>query len=160
MLLLHPNAKINLGLLIKGKRSDGYHLLETVFLPVPALHDDLQMSESASLGLQITGMDLIGDWQDNLCIKAYQLLKNEYPHLPNVQIHLHKRIPAGAGLGGGSSDAASTLLGLKTLFDLPIPLEALSNLAASLGADVPFFLYNSPMLAQGIGTDLQPFAQD
>lgn len=155
---LYPNAKINLGLLIKGKRRDGYHEIETVFLPAP-LQDELIILENQSLqtpALSIQGIDLPGDPSDNLCYKAWKLLRSLVPSLPAVQIHLTKNIPAGAGLGGGSADAAFMLKGLVTLFDLNIKQEKLMEFAVQLGADVPFFLENKPMLASGIGEILEP----
>ncbi|MFN0200313.1 MAG: 4-(cytidine 5'-diphospho)-2-C-methyl-D-erythritol kinase [Bacteroidia bacterium] len=154
-LILFPNVKINLGLLIKGKLPNGYHLLETVFYPVSQLYDRLELRESSEFVLNMAGIDLQGKVEENLCYKAYQLVKEHYPKLPNVQIDLTKNIPAGAGLGGGSSDAASTILGLNELFALKMTQEKMAQMGAKLGADVPFFIYNRPMFAAGIGTDLQ-----
>ncbi len=159
-MILHPPAKVNLGLLIKGKRADGYHLLETLLLPVPSLHDTLQLFPHGSDGecrLLLEGQPLDGEPEENLVVKAYRALSRQVSHLPGVEIRLEKKIPAGAGLGGGSSDAAWTLRGLKELFELPIDAEELHRIAATLGADVPFFLYDGPMLATGTGTDLSPF---
>ncbi len=155
---LFPNAKINLGLLIKGKRADGYHELQTVFIPAP-LQDELIILENNSLqtpGISIEGIDLPGIPEENLCYKAWKLIKNIEPTLPAVQFHLIKNIPAGAGLGGGSADAAFTLKGLVQLFELKISKTTLHQLAIQLGADVPFFLENKPMLASGIGEILEP----
>ncbi len=159
---LRPNAKINLGLIIKGKRSDGYHLLETVFIPVFDLCDQLSLRaiEGPESSLIIQGMELDGELKDNLCLKAYRLLKQQFPALPAVEILLEKGIPAGAGLGGGSSDAAATLSGLNDLFALGQSREELARLGAKLGADVPFFLYNRPLLAKGIGTEFEEIALD
>lgn len=154
---LFPNAKINLGLLIKGKLANGYHLLETVLYPIPSLFDKMEIVESKSISLEISGITIDGNVEDNLCIKAYRKLQAQVPDLPPVHIHLEKNIPAGAGLGGGSSDAAFTLKGLNQLFSLGLSNEALANIAASLGADVPFFIYNEPMLAKGIGTELEKY---
>lgn len=156
-----PPAKINLGLFIKGKRPDGYHLLETLMYPLPQLCDTLQLSESTGeLSLEMEGIEIEGDIQTNLCIKAYGLLQKRFPDLSPVHIFLKKNIPAGAGLGGGSSDAATTLKGINSLFNLGLSIAELAELAAQLGADVPFFLYEKPMLATGIGTDLQAFEID
>ena len=157
MLTLFPNAKINLGLLIKGKRADGYHLLETVMFPVPSLRDELRLwkSEQAGCSFQLDGIPLMGEGADNLCVRAYQLLREAYPALGGVAISLTKHIPAGAGLGGGSSDAAFTLLGLNELFACGFSVDELAKIGAKLGADVPFFLYNRPLLATGIGTDFE-----
>ncbi len=150
-------AKINLGLFIKGKRSDGYHLLETVLYPFDHLWDDLYITPSNgnTCELSIEGIELDGSSEDNLVVKAYHLLRSEIPSLAGVTVRLVKRIPAGAGLGGGSSDAATMLLALNELFSLSIPKARLAELAAKLGADVPFFLYQTPMLASGIGTELE-----
>ena len=161
-IVLYPNAKINLGLIIKGKRADGYHLLETVFIPVKEVKDRLTIEESEGRGLEIilSGIPVEGPLESNLCWKAYQLMKEAFSDLPGVKIQLEKHIPAGAGLGGGSSDAAHTLLGLNQLFGLGMPVERLAKLGAKLGADVPFFLYNRPLLAKGIGTAFEPIEVD
>lgn len=156
-----PVAKINLGLFIKGKRPDGYHLLETLMYPLPQLYDELQINISTGdVSLELKGIEIEGDIESNLCIKAYRLLQTPFPDLPPMHICLKKNIPAGAGLGGGSSDAASTLLGINQLGKLGLSIEELAKIGAKLGADVPFFLYNKPMLATGIGTDLQEFDID
>lgn len=151
-----PNPKINLGLFIKGKRADGYHLLETVMYPLAQPLDKLSLEESrGGLELEMGGIPIEGDLESNLCIKAYRQLKKLYPDLPAVRICLEKNIPAGAGLGGGSSDAAHTLLLLNSLFSLSLSPHQLAEIAKPLGADVPFFVYNKPMLATGIGTELE-----
>lgn len=162
-MILYPSAKINLGLLIKGKRPDGYHLLETLFLPIPELTDTLELTPSDTVGkceLTIEGAVLDGDPETNLVVKAYRALEREVGELPGVSILLTKQIPAGAGLGGGSSDAAFTLSGLNDLFGLNLSVDQLAKIATPLGADVPFFLYNRPMLATGTGTDLRPFEME
>ncbi|MDX2248270.1 MAG: 4-(cytidine 5'-diphospho)-2-C-methyl-D-erythritol kinase [Bacteroidia bacterium] len=155
-LSLFPNAKINLGLFIKGKRADGYHLLETLLFPVTSLSDTLSLSpiNQAGCTLSVSGIALDSGVQDNLCYKAWKLMVERFPDLPGVHIDLQKNIPAGAGLGGGSSDAAFTLKGLNQLFSLGLSDPSLAEIAAKLGADVPFFIYNQPLLARGIGTDL------
>ena len=154
---LYPNAKVNLGLFIKGKRADGYHLLETLLYPIPDLKDCLTISENHSddCHIDIRGIKLDGSQEDNLCVKAYRSLKKVKPSLPGVKITLEKQIPAGAGLGGGSSDAAFTLKGLNELFELGITNDDLASIGENLGADVPFFIYNKPLLARGIGTDFE-----
>ncbi|MDP5172669.1 MAG: 4-(cytidine 5'-diphospho)-2-C-methyl-D-erythritol kinase [Bacteroidia bacterium] len=160
MLLLFPPAKINLGLLITGKRPDGYHLLETLFLPMPELHDKMELRFAGKAGdcvLSLSGRPLEGDPEQNLVVKAYRALERHVGSLPGVAIQLEKHIPAGAGLGGGSSNAASLLHGMNQLCALGLDTPTLSALAAPLGADVPFFLYDSPMIATGIGTELTPF---
>ncbi|MDX2282680.1 MAG: 4-(cytidine 5'-diphospho)-2-C-methyl-D-erythritol kinase [Bacteroidia bacterium] len=159
MLHLRPHAKINLGLLIKGKRPDGYHLLETLLVPLPQLRDELWLepSDDGTCSILLEGIGLDGSPDDNLCVRAWKLLRERVPDLPGLRIRLLKGIPAGAGLGGGSSDAAHTLLGINERFGLGLTRAELALMAARLGADVPFFLYDTPMLATGIGTDLEPW---
>ncbi|MEL6675089.1 MAG: 4-(cytidine 5'-diphospho)-2-C-methyl-D-erythritol kinase [Bacteroidota bacterium] len=161
-LLLHPNAKINLGLFIKGKRADGYHLLETLYFPVAALQDELRLipREEAGCQLELDGSPLEGDPAENLVVQAYRKLQAVKPALPGVHIQLTKHIPSGAGLGGGSSDAAFTLTGLNELFSLGMSRDELAAIGAQLGADVPFFIYNRPLLAKGIGTDFEEITLD
>ena len=149
-MLLFPNAKINLGLAVTQKRSDGYHNLQTVFYPV-ALSDILEFVEDpglpkGKLKLKLTGIRIEGEPMDNLCAKAYYLLHNEYK-LPGLSVHLHKIIPIGAGLGGGSSDAAFMLRGLNNHFNLNIPVEKLEEYASRLGSDCTFFIRNQPLFA-------------
>lgn len=158
---IQPNAKINLGLFIKGRRPDGYHELETVFYPL-LLADELTLTESPATApsIEVLGIDLPGDPNQNLCIRAWHAIGTIVQELPAVHIHLQKQIPAGAGLGGGSSDAARTLVGLNELFELGLSKEQLHQLAVPLGADVSFFLENRPMLATGIGEVLEPIEID
>lgn len=155
-MLFFPNAKINIGLNITSKRLDGYHNLETIFYPI-AWQDALEIIPSQSLSFQSSGIAIPGE--GNLCVKAYELLKSHYD-IGAVNIHLHKNIPIGAGLGGGSSDAAFTLMGLNTVFSLGIEKEILKELALELGADCPFFIDNVPSLASGIGEVLSPLDLD
>jgi 4-diphosphocytidyl-2-C-methyl-D-erythritol kinase len=160
---LQPNAKVNLGLHITGRREDGYHLLQTALVPVPELHDTLSITAASELTqpeLSVVGVTLSGDPNDNLVIRAWRLLKEWSPTLPAVGVLLEKRIPAGAGLGGGSSDAAAMLRGLVELFELDISHDQLATLALTLGADVPFFLINEPRYATGIGEVLSPLDVD
>lgn len=152
-MLLFPNAKINLGLNVVRKRSDGYHDIETLFYPVPELCDVLEIVHADSFRMHVYGAEIAGE---NLCGKAWRLLSDRFGIAP-VEIHLQKKIPMGAGLGGGSADAAFTLSGLNTLFGLGLPPEELAGLAASLGSDCPFFIYNRPMIARGRGEMLTPF---
>lgn len=161
-LLLRPHAKINLGLIIQGKRPDGYHLLETLLYPITHFQDELSLTsfEGEGCDFHLEGRKLDGNPEDNLVVRAYHALKSHVPELPGVSIHLKKQIPAGAGLGGGSSDAAFTLRGLRELFELEISDKDLEKIAAGLGADVPFFLYDDPLFAEGIGTELSPFSID
>lgn len=156
-----PNAKINLGLNIVRKRTDGYHDLETVFYPIP-LKDALEIlpetspTTSGLPTLHISGMPVQGSPQDNICIKAWQLLQKDFAQIPAVQIFLHKAIPMGGGLGGGSSDGASALTMLNELFSLGLGSEELSRYALTLGSDCPFFIYNQPCFAEGRGEVLSP----
>ncbi|MBX3102850.1 MAG: 4-(cytidine 5'-diphospho)-2-C-methyl-D-erythritol kinase [Bacteroidetes bacterium] len=159
-LTLECHAKINVGLFIKGKRPDGYHDLETLFVPVHQYHDVLyleKISASYPSAFVFGGHKVQGAQEDNLVYRAYQLLKSQYPKVGNVRIELQKNIPVGAGLGGGSSNAAHTLVGLSQLFKLDLGVKELLPLAAQLGSDVPFFLYDEPMLATGRGEVLQKF---
>jgi len=153
-LVTFPNCKINLGLNILKKREDGFHELETVFLPVP-LCDALEIVPSnKETELTTTGIST-GKVEDNLCLKAFNLLKKDYPLLPKVQIHLHKIIPIGAGVGGGSADAAFTLQLLNKKFQLSIPENKIFGYALQLGSDCPFFLTNKPTYATGRGEQLE-----
>jgi 4-diphosphocytidyl-2-C-methyl-D-erythritol kinase len=158
---LSANAKLNLGLFIKGRRADGYHELETVFYPIP-LADELTLMETTGSHptLVVLGINLPGNPDQNLCIRVWHAIGTIVPKLPPVHIQLVKHIPAGAGLGGGSSDAAHTLTGLNALFELGLTNTQLHQLAVQLGADVPFFLENKPMLATGIGEVLEPINID
>ncbi len=158
-MIFFPNAKLNLGLRILRKREDGYHDLETIFYPI-AIKDALEILPSNELSITITGLSVNGDIEDNLCIKAYRLLKRDREHLPNVSIHLHKTIPMGAGLGGGSADAAFTLKLLNEKFELGLSTEELINFALELGSDCPFFVINEPCIAKGRGEDLQKIELD
>src|SRR5450631_973115 len=119
-----PHAKINLGLSIQSKRSDGFHNLETIFYPLP-LRDVLEIVPSASTRFIVSGLDIPGDPDENLVLRALRLLKMDYPSITSLEIHLHKSIPMAAGLGGGSSDAAEILLMINRLFDLNITATGL-----------------------------------
>lgn len=154
-MVLFPNGKINIGLRVVHKRTDGYHDIETVFYPV-ALHDVLEVIKSTELIFTCTGIPVTGPAADNLCVKAYHLLKADFPHLPPVSIHLHKTIPAGAGLGGGSADGACMLTLLNKKFQLVLSKDALIKYALRLGSDCPFFIINRPCFAAGRGENLTP----
>jgi len=160
-MITFPNAKINLGLNITAKRPDGYHNLETVFYPVP-IEDALEIhvqnnSTDKKFALHQAGMEIIGNAEDNLVVKAYLLLDKEF-NLPPVDIHLYKHIPSGAGLGGGSSDAAFMLKLLNERFELKLTDEKLEEYAATLGADCAFFIKNTPTYAEGIGNIFSPLS--
>lgn len=144
-----PPCKINLGLQVLARRSDGYHEIETCFYPIPWT-DILEIIPSDELRLTSSGIAIPGNASDNLCLKAYQLLKGDF-NLSPVKIHLHKILPTGAGLGGGSSDAAHTLRLLNQIFDLKLSVEELRSYAARLGSDCPFFIEDKPMLGTGRG---------
>ena len=149
-MILFPNAKINIGLNILSKREDGYHNLETIFHPI-AWKDSLEIIKSNDQQFSSSGISIPGD--GNLCQQAYDLLNRDFG-LESVHIHLHKNIPIGAGLGGGSSDAAFTLMGLNEMFDLKLSSIQLKEYALKLGADCPFFIDNKACLAKGIGEEL------
>lgn len=152
-MITYPNAKINIGLNILNKRKDGFHDIASLFYPI-ALEDALEiLPTSGPLSYSTSGIALDCDASDNLVMKAFLLLKDELA-LPNVQIHLHKNIPFGAGLGGGSSDAAFALRMLNEMFELGLSEEALMAYAARLGADCAFFIKNKPQMAHGIGDEL------
>ena len=159
-MIVYPNAKINLGLRVLRKRTDGFHELETVFYPVP-LSDILEIvpSREGRLSFKLYGMELAGNPMDNLCVRAARLLMEEY-EIPPVEIYLHKRIPAGAGLGGGSADAAFTLKALNELCGLNLSEQRLSEYAAKLGSDCAFFVFNRPMIGSGRGEILEPYDID
>jgi 4-diphosphocytidyl-2-C-methyl-D-erythritol kinase len=148
-MIVFPNAKINIGLNVVSKREDGYHNLETIFFPVK-LADALEFVEAEEIKLTTSGIKIDSTAEQNLVLKAYHLLRTDY-NLPPIHFHLHKVIPFGAGLGGGSSDAAFTLKTLNEFYNLGLTLEKLENYAAQIGADCPFFLHNKPTFATGIG---------
>lgn len=151
-----PPCKINLGLYITAKRQDGYHDLVTCFYPVPWC-DVLEIVPAQTFSFSSSGIAVPGDFRDNLCVRAYELLKGEYV-LPPVSIYLLKIVPVGAGLGGGSSDGAHALKVLDRLFDLRLSAEALRLFAARLGSDCPFFIDPRPAIGTGRGEQLSEVA--
>ena len=157
-MLLFPNCKINLGLNIVGVRPNGYHDLQTVFYPIQ-LTDVLEIAfpehQSAEYLWQTSGIDLNIPDDKNLCIKALKKVKERFD-VPPVALHLRKNIPFGAGLGGGSSDAAAVITGLNSMLHLGMTTDEMCAIAATLGADCPFFIVNRPMSAEGIGEILKP----
>ncbi|MBO4519161.1 MAG: 4-(cytidine 5'-diphospho)-2-C-methyl-D-erythritol kinase [Paludibacteraceae bacterium] len=167
-MLLYPNCKINLGLRIVRKRPDGYHDLETIFVPIYGLHDELEVVKSTEYGVQNTdritfiqeGIAVDCPTEDNLIIKCYRNMAAKYPQIGNVAIRFKKNIPFGAGLGGGSSDAAHMAIALNELFELGLSKAQLAEEVAILGADCPFFIYNTPCYAEGIGDKLSPINLD
>ena len=159
-MITFPNAKINLGLNIVEKRPDGYHNLETVFYPVPvedALEVNILNESTQKFRLHQAGLEIAGEAENNLVVKAYKLLDERF-NLPPVDIHLFKHIPSGAGLGGGSSDAAYMLKLLNEKFNLKLSDENLEEYAARLGADCAFFIRNTPTYAEGIGNIFSPIS--
>lgn len=162
-----PIAKINLGLNIVERRPDGYHNLETVFYPVP-IKDVLEVfpmdenfPSSVDCDLKVSNIQIEGDEQKNLVVRAYQLLKQDFPQqMQRVHAHLFKRIPTQAGMGGGSSDCAVMISLLNDLFGLGLNNQQMIDYAARLGADCPFFVLNRPVYAEGIGERMQPIHLD
>lgn len=154
-MIVFPNCKINLGLHVTEKRGDGYHNIETVFYPLP-FTDALEIMSAhqpnqQNVSFTSTGFSIPGNNEDNICVKAYQLLKKDFPALPAVQMHLHKAIPMGAGLGGGSADGAFILQLLNKKYNLQLSTSQLMHYALQLGSDVPFFILNKPVFASGRG---------
>lgn len=157
-MVVFPNAKVNLGLQIRSKRSDGYHNLETAFLPVPGFHDALEVLPGAEgiLELHCSGLKIPGDPNQNLLYKAYGLL-SEGRSLPGLRTWLYKTMPMGAGLGGGSADAAYFLRGANEVLNLGLSLNELETMASKLGADCAFFIRNQPAIGTGRGDELHAF---
>ena len=162
-MILFPNCKINLGLHILRKREDGFHDLETIFYPIP-LQDGLESIQHPSPATDIefssSGLQVTRNLADNICVKAFHLLKQDFPDLPAIKMHLHKTVPMGAGLGGGSADGAFTLLLLNRKFNLGLTQDQLINYALQLGSDCPFFILNTPCYGTGRGEKLEPLSLD
>lgn len=179
-MLSFPNCKINLGLQILNKREDGYHNLATVFYPLPlkdalevVRRDDgetlsevegsagvIERSRENGVTFSSTGLPIAGDTTNNLCVKAYNLLQKDFPSLPPVLMHLHKAIPMGAGLGGGSADGAFALKLLNEKFQLGLSTQQLIDYALQLGSDCPFFIINKPCFATGRGEVMEEVELD
>ena len=161
-MIIYPNSKINIGLRVLGKRPDNFHNLETIFYPLP--HFDIleviESDEEQEIIFTSSGIQVISEHSDNLCVKAYQLLKKKLYNLPHLYMHLHKAIPVGAGLGGGSADAAFTLKLLNDKFSLGLSEIDLMKIAAELGSDCAFFIQNMPALGKGRGEILEPIELD
>lgn len=153
-MICFPNAKINLGLQVGGLRIDGYHNIESILVPIPYC-DVLEFFPAASFSLQVSGLDIPCSIELNLVTQAWSLLNKEYG-IPPINAHLLKIIPPGSGLGGGSSDASSLLIGLNCLFNLDLNVSQLSRLSALIGSDCPFFIENRPSLVSGRGEIIQP----
>ena len=168
-MLLYPNCKINIGLRVVRKRPDGYHDLETIFVPVYGLHDELEVdkapnvisgNERRDISFEQEGIAVDCSPEDNLIVKCYRAMAAKYPQIGAVKVRFKKNIPFGAGLGGGSSDAAHTALALNELFGLGLSKAQLAEEVRPLGADCPFFIYNTPCYAEGIGDILTPIDLD
>ena len=165
-MILLPNCKINLGLRVVRKREDGYHDLETIFVPIYGLHDELEVEriQNSEFRNQISftqeGIQVDCAAEDNLIVKCYRRMKAKYPQIGDVKVRFKKNIPFGAGLGGGSSDAAHMAIALNELFALGLSKEELAAEVTPLGADCPFFIYNVPCYAEGIGDQLTPIDLD
>jgi len=158
-MLLYPNAKINLGLHVGPKREDGYHELQTIYYPVYQLHDELEVHRVSRGTISLHEEGILADCakEKNLVVRAYHLMKEQFSDkVKAVSVRLKKNIPFGAGLGGGSADGAFMAMALNQLFELGLGQEALADIVKSLGADCPFFIYNSPSFGKGIGTELRP----
>ncbi|MCC7401533.1 MAG: 4-(cytidine 5'-diphospho)-2-C-methyl-D-erythritol kinase [Chitinophagaceae bacterium] len=164
-MIIFPNCKINLGLRILGKRSDGFHNIETAFYPLQ-IKDALELiaessqSPSAPVQLSLSGILPEIPEEENICVKAYHLLKKDFPRITPVKMHLHKIIPAGAGLGGGSADGAFTLKLINEKFNLGLNNEQLLRYALQLGSDCPFFILNIPCIATGRGEVMAPLERN
>ena len=161
-MITFPIAKVNLGLNVVERRADGYHNLQTVFYPV-CIKDALEVTQmddgfpsAVDCDIKVTNIAIEGDEQRNLVVKAYNLLKKDFPTLPQLHAHLYKGIPTQAGMGGGSSDASAMLVLLNETFGLGLSEQQLINYAAQLGADCSFFIMNRPAYAEGIGERLTP----
>lgn len=153
---LYPNVKLNLGLHVLGMRPDGYHNIETVFLPYYGYSDCLEIVPAPNFEISIFGSEYSG-WEPakDICADAWRLLREDFD-IDSVHISLEKCSPVGAGLGGGSADAAFTLMGLNDIFSLGLSLEQMADYASRLGSDCAFFIYNKPCFASGRGEILEP----
>ena len=159
-MLLYPNCKINLGLRVVRKREDGYHDLETIFVPIYGLHDELEVVPADTFSFEQEGIQVDCNPEDNLIIKCYRKFAKKYDLNSSIAIRFKKNIPFGAGLGGGSSDAAHMAIALNELFELGLSKAQLAEEVKELGADCPFFIYNVPCYAEGIGDKLTPIDLD
>ena len=176
-MICFPNAKINIGLNIIEKRSDGYHTIESVMYPLtgivydalelvappqpsPSPKESLRTGRESQAQLHISGISIDGNQANNLCIKAYDLIKKDYPQVPEITIYLHKAIPIGAGLGGGSSDVAFFIRLLNDAFQLGISWGEIHHYARQLGSDCSFFVSNKPAFAEGKGEQLESIKLD
>ncbi len=156
-MVVYPNAKINIGLHITKKKADGFHQIESCFAPI-ALYDILEVVESSTnTHFSSSGIEIPGSESDNICLKAWRIMHQQY-QIPPVNMHLHKQIPIGAGLGGGSADAAFALKAFSSLFKLNLNNEQLTGMAAQLGSDCAFFIENKTSMATGRGELLEKYS--
>lgn len=153
-MILYPPCKINLGLHILNKRKDGFHELDTCMFEIP-LYDILEILPSQKFEFSSSGMEIPGDFNTNLCVKAFKLIQENH-NIPNIKMHLHKQIPMGGGLGGGSSDGTYVLKMLNTIFQLNLSETILEQYAATLGSDCAFFVKSGSQIAKGRGEILTP----
>ena len=154
------DVKINLGLSVLRKRPDGFHDLETLFVPYSGFGDSLEIAVAAADDVQIEISNCDWDPMEDLTVKAYRLLKTDFPEIPAVSIRLEKHAPVGAGLGGGSADAAYALKMMDSMFGLGLGTQRLAEYAARLGSDCAFFIYDRPMFGTGRGEILEPYELD
>src|ERR1035437_221002 len=162
-MICFPNAKINIGLNIIEKRTDGFHNIESVMYPLKGIvYDALEIitpprpsPKEREIELITSGISIPGNNEDNLCVKAYHLIKKNYPQLPLIEIHLHKAIPIGAGLGGGSADAAFFIRLLNDTFELGLAWGEMHHYAKQLGSDCSFFIGNKPVFAEEKGDEFE-----
>ncbi|MBO7198575.1 MAG: 4-(cytidine 5'-diphospho)-2-C-methyl-D-erythritol kinase [Alistipes sp.] len=156
-MIVRANCKINLGLFVTRKRDDGYHELETVMLPVRGLYDvvEVEHAEGCDVVFSGTGIEVDCPAERNLCVRAARLMQERYG-VGGVNIRLDKRVPFGAGLGGGSSDATAVIVAINEVYNLGLDKPTLASLAAELGSDTPFFVYNTPQLCTGRGEIMSP----
>ncbi len=155
----HPCAKINLGLNVVGRRADGYHDIETILYPIP-LCDMLEIEPADIDSFSMSGLPLTGNVESNIVLKAIKLLRDKGYSVPPLRVRLQKNIPSGAGLGGGSSDAAFTVKMLNKMFWLGLSIEEMKRMVSTLGADCAFFIEAKPAFAEGIGDRLSPISID
>jgi len=156
---IRANCKVNAGLRVRRKRDDGYHEIETLFYPVHGLYDLLEVEKTdGERGIELTtsGIDIDCNDEDNLIVKAYRRMAEKYEQVGGIRVRLDKRVPFGAGLGGGSSDAAHTVMAVNELFGLGLSKEEMAEAVRPIGADCAFFVYNKPCIATGIGDKLEP----
>tara|TARA_B100001989_G_scaffold250251_1_gene227006 strand:- start:803 stop:1657 length:855 start_codon:yes stop_codon:yes gene_type:complete len=149
-MIFYPNAKINIGLNIISKRKDGYHNLNSIFYPIFNVYDILEIIKSKKFEFTTSGLAIDCTADKNLCYKVYTYFKEKYD-IQNIKVHLHKNIPIGSGLGGGSSDAAFTIKAINNLFKLGLNINELESISAKIGSDCPFFISNKPKYVTGTG---------